>query len=223
VKKVAGTIKKIWSNKQDFSFLLVVLVVYIFFAIPLVDDRFFGKLLFMIFYFIFLSSGISFLDQKKRKGIFWIFLVLPFLVLFSEFFIKSAWLKAGIDVLITLYCIWLGAVVLKRTFSMGHVTVNRVQGAVVVYLLLGLVFAFMYHGIYLLNGIYSFNGLTTRQRTEFVYFSLTTLTTMGYGDITPVNVFARSLSNLEALIGQLYPAVLIARLVSMEFVKSKDQ
>ena len=39
-----------------------------------------------------------------------------------------------------------------------------------------------------------------------MYFSLTTLTTMGYGDITPVNVFARSLANLESLDGQLYPA-----------------
>jgi len=55
-----------------------------------------------------------------------------------------------------------------------------------------------------------------------MYFSLTTLTTMGYGDITPVNGIARSLSNLEALNGQLYPAILIARLVSLEFIKTRD-
>jgi len=130
---------------------------------------------------------------------------------------------ALIDLLIVIYCIWLGAIILKRTFSMGHVTVHRVQGAVIVYLLSGLIFAFLYHAIYLLNGPSSFNGLANYQRTEFVYFSFSTLTTLGYGDITPVNVFARSLSNLEALNGQLYPAVLIARLVSMEFATSKDK
>jgi hypothetical protein len=55
---------------------------------------------------------------------------------------------------------------------------------------------------------------------ELLYFSFTSLTTMGYGDITPVHPLARSLANLEALIGQLYPAILIARLVSMEIESS---
>ncbi|KIC93810.1 potassium channel family protein, partial [Flavihumibacter solisilvae] len=55
---------------------------------------------------------------------------------------------------------------------------------------------------------------------EFLYFSFITLTTTGYGDITPVHPIARSLANLDALIGQLYPAILIARLLSMEFESS---
>ena len=49
-----------------------------------------------------------------------------------------------------------------------------------------------------------------------LYFSLTTLTTTGFGDITPVHPFARSLANLEAIIGQLYPATILARLVTLE-------
>jgi len=51
---------------------------------------------------------------------------------------------------------------------------------------------------------------------SLVYFSFVTLTTVGYGDITPVHPIVRSLSNLEALVGQLYPAILIGRLVAME-------
>ena len=51
---------------------------------------------------------------------------------------------------------------------------------------------------------------------EWVYFSFVTLTTVGYGDITPVAQGARSLAMLEALVGQLYPAVIIARLVSLQ-------
>lgn len=52
------------------------------------------------------------------------------------------------------------------------------------------------------------------QNGELVYFSLTTLTSTGYGDILPVHPAARSLANLEAVIGQLYLAILLARLVS---------
>lgn len=51
---------------------------------------------------------------------------------------------------------------------------------------------------------------------DWVYFSLVTLATLGYGDITPVARMARSLATLEALIGQLYPAIIIARLVSLQ-------
>jgi len=51
---------------------------------------------------------------------------------------------------------------------------------------------------------------------ELVYFSLTTLTTTGFGDIVPVHAIARSLATLEAVIGQLYPATLLARLVTLE-------
>jgi hypothetical protein len=49
-----------------------------------------------------------------------------------------------------------------------------------------------------------------------LYFSLTTLTTTGFGDLTPVHPFARSLANLEAIIRQLYPATILARLVTLE-------
>ena len=52
------------------------------------------------------------------------------------------------------------------------------------------------------------------QNGELVYFSLTPLTSTGYGDILPVHPAARSLANLEAVIGQLYLAILLARLVS---------
>ena len=56
----------------------------------------------------------------------------------------------------------------------------------------------------------------TARLTDWMYFSFVTLTTVGYGDITPVATSARSLAMLEALTGQLYPAIIIARLVSLQ-------
>jgi Ion channel len=52
--------------------------------------------------------------------------------------------------------------------------------------------------------------------SNLIYFSVATLTTIGYGDIVPVHPFVRSLCNLVAIVGQLYPATLLARLVSLE-------
>ena len=64
-------------------------------------------------------------------------------------------------------------------------------------------------------GAFSGSGFGGAERPDFVYFSFVTLTTVGYGDVTPVHPLARSLAVAEALTGQLYPAILLARLVSL--------
>jgi hypothetical protein len=111
-------------------------------------------------------------------------------------------------------------VIFGAVFASGRITLHRVQGAIVLYLNFALFFAVLYRLVDILapdafhrvaaggepHGVWS----------EMLYFSFTTLTTAGFGDITPVNPFARSLANFESVIGQLYPATLLARLVSLE-------
>lgn len=107
-------------------------------------------------------------------------------------------------------------VVLAQTFRSGPVNVHRIQGAIAAYLLLGLAWALAYELVDILaGGAFSFTNPAERERHHFVYFSFVTLTTVGYGDLTPVHPVARSLAVLEALTGQLYPAILLARLVSL--------
>ena len=66
----------------------------------------------------------------------------------------------------------------------------------------------------------AFSGLSLEDSpalaSNLIYFSFVTLTTTGYGDIFPVHPIARSLCNLESIFGQLYPATLLARLVTLE-------
>jgi len=64
-------------------------------------------------------------------------------------------------------------------------------------------------------GAFAGTGLGGSERPDFIYFSFVTLTTVGYGDVTPVHPVARSLAVAEALTGQLYPAILIGRLVTL--------
>ncbi len=113
-----------------------------------------------------------------------------------------------------------GIVVGRAVLAPGPITTNRVLGAIVLYLNFGLIAAAIYRVIWDFHPD-AFHGIaadaTPAQATgSMVYYSFVTLTTVGYGDIVPVNAFARGLANLEAIIGQLYPATTLARFVTLE-------
>jgi hypothetical protein len=100
----------------------------------------------------------------------------------------------------------------------GEVTHHRVLGAIAIYLNIAVLFAFGYRTIdELVPASFMVRGtLSDLSIGGTVYFSFTTLTTAGFGDIIPLHPFARSAANLEGLIGQLFPATLLARIVTLE-------
>lgn len=108
-------------------------------------------------------------------------------------------------------------VILNRIVKLEGTNLNVLSGAAAVYLLLGLIWALSYRVIGTLSPG-AFNGLNPDSLwawTQYLYLSLTTLTTLGYGDITPVGPFVRIWAALEAVVGVLYVAILVARLVSL--------
>jgi len=118
-----------------------------------------------------------------------------------------------------LFAATLGWVVARAVFAAGRVTYHRIVGAVLLYLLIAATFAVLYLilGLGLAD---AFSGLTLTDSpgltSNLIYFSVVTLTSTGYGDIAPVHPIARALCNIESIIGQLYPATLLARLVTLE-------
>jgi hypothetical protein len=126
------------------------------------------------------------------------------------FLSASAWIIMGLAL------IWF---VGEAVFAPGRITYHRIMGAILLYLAIGLTFVALYVFVGLLApGAYA--GLSVQDSPAFsstmIYFSFGTLTTAGAGDIAPLHPFARSLTNVEAMIGQLYPATLLARLVTLE-------
>jgi hypothetical protein len=126
-------------------------------------------------------------------------------------------LRRGGDILTFSALTW---VVAHAVYAPGRITFHRLQGAVVLYLNVATIFASAFSLIWELNPS-AFASLPAAtddlgKLATMVYFSLTTLTTTGYGDIVPVDPFARSLANLEAVIGPFYLAITVARLVTME-------
>ncbi|VAW69768.1 Potassium channel protein [hydrothermal vent metagenome] len=108
------------------------------------------------------------------------------------------------------------AVAFSSVFFSQEITINQLVGASCIYLLLGIVWAILYTNLYYFD-VESFKGLggmSAKMRfQDFMYFSFVTLSTLGYGDITPVTQFAKTLAFMQAVVGQLYLTIMVAGLV----------
>ena len=126
-------------------------------------------------------------------------------------------LRRGGDIIAFFALTW---VVAHAVYAPGRITFRRLQGAVVLYLSVATIFASAFGLIWELNPGAFVNLVAPvggpEEVASVLYFSLTTLTTTGYGDIVAVDPFARGLANFEAVLGQFYLAITVARLVTLE-------
>lgn len=110
--------------------------------------------------------------------------------------------------------------ILRRILEHRRVTMETIFAAVDVYIIIGLIFALLFVGLAGLFGPPGFPRFLAQTgshppASDYVYLSFVTLTTVGFGDITPYSNLARSVVVLEALVGQIFLVTLVARLVSM--------
>jgi voltage-gated potassium channel Kch len=211
--------RRFWLSDRMLVALLAMLVLLIF-AIPLVPFDRAGRIAIDLFLSLLLLSGIATL--ARSRAVLWVGTALAAAALTvrlldrllpgDDFASWDALLTGSTEATLAL-------VLLVQLFRPGRVTFYRVAGAVVVFLLFGHVFVEAYYLIESLSpGSFRFvsppvgrSGLNGR----LVYFSFATLSTVGYGDVTALHPLARSLAAIEALTGQLYPAILIARFVAL--------
>jgi voltage-gated potassium channel len=126
-----------------------------------------------------------------------------------------------------LFLLYINKVILQNVVRSRRITADTISGAIAVYLLLGILWGAGYR---LLESISpgSFAGPmgidpgTGMEIPNYVYFSFTTLTTLGYGDITPVSSAAKAVAVLEAIAGPLYITILISQLVSKYVSRSVE-
>jgi hypothetical protein len=213
-----------WNEDRSLSALLFYLSINTFLIVPFAHFRA-GELSFAVVYSLILLSGVFAIgDNLKAKVAIFILAVLSFL---AQWFQDALFLHLADDVLAGLFFLALIIIVLRHIFREGDVTFHRIQGAIAVYLLIGLVFSRAYHFIYLIDAqAFQMTDLQLDAETyysRFVYFSFVTLTTLGFGDITAVNLGAKSLVMIEGLFGQLFPAIMITRLVTLEIEHRKNR
>lgn len=104
----------------------------------------------------------------------------------------------------------------RRIFREKKVDSDTIEGGIAVFFMIGTLWALIYRIVAVLDpNAFSELGNTSSLFSSLFYFSFTTLTTLGYGDVTPISDLARTLSNLEAIVGVLYPNIYIARVVGI--------
>jgi len=106
-------------------------------------------------------------------------------------------------------------VIMGRILRHPEVTFRTVVGAVCVYILIGMIFAFAFLTVRYLSGQQFFAQSNTKDPADFLYFSFITMLTVGYGDLTPMGNLGRTLAVLDALLGQIFLITTVARLVSV--------
>jgi hypothetical protein len=160
-----------------------------------------------------------------------IILILPGLAAIIGSYVVSAeasptsviMLRRGGDILMFSALTW---VVAHAVYAPGRITFRRLQGAIVMYLNFASIFAAAYGLIWELSpGAFAnlvVQGGGPEEIGSMLYFSFTTLTTTGYGDIVAVDPFARSLANFESVLGQFFIAITVARLVTMELADRRQ-
>ena len=212
-----------WSTDRSLTVLLFSLIVAVFVLYPLGDLPLVGDVLLTTFFSLILISGVASVAKRRGEqlvagGIAVIALGLRWANLLFASNELRAWDAGGS----LLSCGLLAAVVLLQAYRQGPITIQRIQGAVAAYILIGLMFSSVYQLFVLLRpAAFNFSVRPADESShalsaQLLYFSFVTLTTVGYGDVTPVNPLLRSVVTMEALIGQLFPAITLARLVSLE-------
>jgi hypothetical protein len=219
-EKARALIKESWQSQANLSFFLALMVAVAFVLPSLGFGRDDALLYADIAFSLMLISGVAIAWGRRwllpvagfvgsvALAIRWMAFLTPTRILQMW---AITWSLAAILVIV-----W---VLLTEVLSTGPVTPNRIQGAIAVYLLFGVGWAHAYHLAELAHpGSFNNAGGPMSTVSDWAYFSFVTLSTVGYGDITPVRPVARTLAMGEALSGQLYLAVLIARLVAMEVI-----
>ncbi|WP_169817491.1 potassium channel family protein [Algoriphagus vanfongensis] len=217
-KRLANDFTDYWLTDASFGLLLLILLFTVFVLPILIDyghiDMVFVNLVFLFLFFtgiwssrkrllIFLTSAL-FISQLTLR-------VLRFSDLPVQFYLT----ERIVGIANMMVFIFLN---IRLLFRDREVNLYRVVGAINVYLCMAILGAFVFEIINLtvgssISGALNLQGLD-EDFSEYIYFSLVSLTTVGFGDYYPVNVMSKMLSVFMSTVGILYPAVVIAKLVS---------
>jgi hypothetical protein len=225
MNKNQGVFSKEALEEGRFLFLLISLL-FLFFIYPFVRGAATKFNILDIFFLVILLSGIYAISHNKRLLAIGLLLALTALgSSVMNYFLMTTTLKIVTACSYGLFFSLLAFITFSQVMKDKKVTTNTLLGAICVYLLFGVIWTMLYHvlEITMPGSFIVSNEDVSRTGGNFLYYSFVTLTTLGYGDITPASSPARSLSSLEAVTGQLYIAILVARLVGLHIVHAGEK
>jgi hypothetical protein len=219
-------ISNLWTSNYSLTLLLIILVFYLFVLIPQIRDGDKDKIFTGIFFSVLLVTGVaSVVNERKYKILILVFASLTFLTRWVASVVHSD-ARLFSDISSIIYFIILAFIITKHIFNNKKIDIHKIMGAVVLYLLIGLIFAYIYSILDFFNPesfIVSVAEPFENYEAKSFYYSFITLTTTGFGDVIPATAMARNFTVMESLIGQLFPVILIARLVSIEIAHKAEK
>jgi hypothetical protein len=175
---------------------------------------------------VIMVAAVYAVSERKRRAVTASLLGAPMLIfMWLSNFYSSDWIAVCASFFAALFFCYNIILLLEFIFRESRVTKEVLFAAISVYLMMGIMWA----GVYALMGNLdpsSFEiGSLENKDPNFIYtyYSFVTLTTLGYGDIAPMTDIAYSLAIMEAIIGQLFLTVLVARLVALHITHSNEQ
>jgi hypothetical protein len=209
---------------------LLLVLVCLLIVQPFVDTLV-GKILIEVLFIAALIAGLRAVEARTNLFRFDVFLLIFSVICGTagKFLGNESLFTIGL-IGESLFLFLVGIKILIDLFRSRKVTGDSLAGAVCVYLLIGLIWTYLYLIIEIfIPGSFSFTQGDARMQMwvssefyPFYYFSLVTMTTVGYGDLLPVSTAARSLATMEGILGQIYLTILVARLVGMYLMHQQE-
>jgi hypothetical protein len=205
--------------------VLLISLLLLFLVTPFLEATRYGIVILTMTGSIVLLSGIYAMSERRRLFVITLIGAAATVAMnWLTVVLQSEWVAIASDGLTLLLLGLFSIGILDDVLRRGRISADKIRGAICVCLLIGFAWAVGYAIIELINPG-SFSGLAETDPHNYVgrimqlrYFSFATLTTLGFGDILPRSPSARTLATLEAVTGQIYLAVLIARLVGLHIV-----
>ena len=204
-------------KEQRFLFLLVSILLLLLIS-PILKGFVHIRILLDIFFSMVFIFSVEAIRQDRKHLIIAIVLALPMLFsMWVSLFIEISVLSITGNFFGISFFIFMIITIMTHIFHQDRINREVIFSAVVVYLLMGVLWAFVYGAVEQIQPNSFSVSIDTigDQRYLFLYYSFVTLTTLGYGDISPITPVASSMAILEAIIGQLYLVVQIAWLVGL--------
>ena len=163
---------------------------------------------------LILIASIHAVSDNRRHLLLALAMIAPAIVLsWTDQFFPSQIYQLVAPIFLAMAFGFVAVHILRFALQTGRVDAAKVDAAICVYLLIGVIWQYFY---ILVNSVIPGSFANPRLAYgEFLDFSFVTLTTLGYGDITPLNGPAQALAYTEAILGQLYLTILVARLVGL--------
>jgi hypothetical protein len=222
-------LKKLWL--RDRALFLLLSLVLLFVMTPIMADLNFVVICLEIFMTIVMVLAIGASQETKPLIVTALILAIP-AVVFGWVAQFVPWksiiiINTSFDFA---FLVFIFVNLMRIILTAKQVTTHVIYGAMCAYLILGLAYSEMYMLLIIINpASFSFSSGsffsvdTFRNIVDVFYFSFVSLTTLGYGDITPATSISRMFSSLEALTGQLFIAIVIARLVALHVSHRTEQ